>query len=164
MRLRPFGTGLALELARVPFHARLVLGRGGGPGSAIGELELYGPADVPVRPSPEQKRSWSAEKRRYIGRADAICVRTLGSLIKASDFAPSVSTASRQLDSLRPRAAETRLVQSFLRPLRNLARAARAATIANGENALPAAVAIGEYAMRFDKAAARYGLSHCTVR
>jgi hypothetical protein len=163
VRLAAFGTGLALELTRGPFHARYVLERQSGPASAIIGLDLYGPADPPAGPSASERRRWSADKRRYIGRADSICAHTVGHISHASDLASAVASALTQLQALRPPHGESSRVQAILRPLRNLAAAIRAANQANEEDAAAAAIATAEYAKRFDKAAARYGLTRCVI-
>jgi hypothetical protein len=163
VRSRPFGTGVSLELTRGAFHARYAMARGLAPGSGIIGLDLYGPANTLTRPSGAEKAQWSHEKRRYIDRANTICASTLGRMRKAADVAPAVSRASRALHALRPPSGDTEHVESFLRPLQSLARAMRALSVAKGEDALGAVIALGSYTKRFDRAAARYGLTRCTI-
>jgi len=163
VRLTSYGTGLALELTRGVFHARYVLERQSGPASAVIGLELYGPPDQPTRPSAAERQHWSADKRRYISQADSICARTLGHIKHPSELTPAIASALAELRALPPPRGETRRVQALLRPLRNLAAAIRAANQANGEAAAAAAIAMAEFAKRFDKAAARYGLTRCVL-
>jgi hypothetical protein len=163
VRTRAFGTGIALELERGSFHARYAVTRGLGPGSGIVGLDLYGPANVPARPSSEEQSRWSNEKRRYLAQADAICAKTLGRIMRAADAPPAVTEAAHELRALRAPSGEAQRVKTFLRPLDTLAQAVHALATAKGEDALAPAVALGTYAARFDRASARYGLTRCTL-
>jgi hypothetical protein len=162
VRSRPDGTGRSVEFTRAPDHARYVLSGGVGPGTEIVGLELYGPANVLARPSSTERSQWSGEKRRYIASADAICTRTLGRMREVADVAPAVAKAARELHTLRPPSGDSDRVKAMLRPLDTLVQAVRALKGAKGEDALGPAVALGTYATRFERAAARYGLTRCT--
>jgi len=157
VRLRPDGLGLSLELVRPSVHARYVIPRATEASSSTG-LELYGPPNTLARPSASERKRWRAAKRRYVVRADAICMRTLGRMKKIGDVAPAVTRAARDLHALRPPAGEEEQVQSFLRPLDTLVQSIGALKHAKGEDVLGPAVALGEYAKRLERAAARYGL------
>lgn len=158
VRSRPVGTGMSLELQRGQFHARYLVERT----ERITGLDVYGPANVLTRPSAEERARWSSAKRRYISQADAVCARTIGRIRASKDLAPAVTKADSQLRGLHPPSGEQARVNSFLRPLHALVQAAKQLRQAKGEDALPAAVALGEYAKRFERAAARYGLIRCT--
>jgi hypothetical protein len=71
-------------------------------------------------------------------------------------FAETLGNGLEELAALDAPGLEEEQVETFLRPLRNLVRAARALTDDRGEDALPAAVAVAEFAKRFNRAAARY--------
>lgn len=76
-------------------------------------------------------------------------------------IATALDEGVAELSALTPPSGEEREVELILRPLRNLARAAEALTDDKGEDALPAAVAVAEFAKRFNEAASRYGLASC---
>jgi hypothetical protein len=160
VRSRPDGTGRSVEFSRGPDHARYVVS--GDAGAEIVGLELYGPANVLARPSAAERSRWSGERRRYIARADAICARTLGRMKEVRDVAPAVTKTARELHALRAPSGDADGVKTMLRPLDTLVRALRALKAAKGEDALGPAVALGTYATRFERAAARYGLTRCT--
>jgi hypothetical protein len=75
-----------------------------------------------------------------------------------------LADTSRSLATLPPPKSEQEKVETFLRPLHDAVQAAQAADQAKGEDVLPAAVAIGQYATRFNRATARYGLDKCVLR
>jgi hypothetical protein len=77
------------------------------------------------------------------------------------DIAPALADGLEKLSALDPPRGEEKRVKRVLQPLRILVRAAQALTDDQGEDALPAAVAAGEFTKRFDKAASRYGLDVC---
>jgi hypothetical protein len=155
------GTNTSLELVRGVYHARYLIPPAGDRFPITG-LELYGPANVLARPTPAERARWSSAKRRYVAAADAVCSRTIGRMKKTRDVQPAVKKAARGLHALPPPAGETKRVESFLRPLDTLVRALQALAAAKGEDALGPAVALGEYVKRFERAAARYGLTRCT--
>jgi hypothetical protein len=161
VRSKPFGTGVSLELSRGSFHARYAMERGLGPGSGIIGLELYGPANVLARPSSAERSRWSNEKRRYVARANAICASTLRRMKKIADVEPAITRAARELHGLRAPSGDEQRVNALLRPLDTLVQAVRSLDSAKGEDALGPAVAFGTYATRFERAAARYGLTGC---
>src|SRR5437764_7015574 len=111
--LKPFGTGLALELTRERFHARYAIARDAGPASTIVGLDVFGSADVPLTPSAVQRRAWSHEKRRFVKQADVICAATIGRVTKGAQLRPAVAAAIRRLGALAPPAGEVSRVQSF---------------------------------------------------
>lgn len=155
---RPSRLGLSLELRRGVFHARYLLERTEG----ITGLDIYGAPNSLARPSAEERARWTNDKRRYVAQADAICSRTLGRMKAAHDLTPAVTNAARALHALRPPSGEAGKVRTFLQPLDGLVRALHSLSAAKGGDTLGAAVALGEYAKRFDRAAARYGLTRCT--
>jgi hypothetical protein len=157
------GAGAYLGLARGRFHARYTLANGlsGGPADKITELKIFGPPTRVAGPSTKEKNTWSTEKRAYVAKANAVCARTLSRLKNPHDVAPAFADAVKALGALRRPTGDEEKVASFLRPLRTLATAAQALSDGKGEDALPAVVAVGQSAKRFDKAAKRYGLDKC---
>jgi hypothetical protein len=162
VQVKSFGTGLSLELVRGRFHARYAFGRGANPGDEIVGLDIYGPPNVLPRPSSAERRRWSVAKRRYVARMDSICVQTLGGMKKAADIAPAISTAAQKLRALTPPSAEADAIKPFLRSLTNLSEAVHEAERTKGDEGLGAAVVVAGHARRFERAAARYGLTRCT--
>jgi hypothetical protein len=98
-------------------------------------LTVLGPPAPLPTPSAAERQDWSAEKKGFVADANATC----GQCRKQKEVDP------------------------VLRPLRNLARAAEALSDDEGEDATPAAVAVGEFAKRFTRAASRYGLDTCAT-
>jgi hypothetical protein len=159
-----FRTGAYLDLVQEPFQARYTIGSGlTGPEVSDVQLAVYGPPTKLARPSPAQRDGWSNEKRQYVQAANAVCSRTLGRLSDPDDLAPVLAEAAKELSALEPPPGEEAEVQSVLRPLRTLAKAARALADEEGEDALPAAVGVGEFGKRFIEAASRYGLDKCVL-
>jgi hypothetical protein len=157
-------TGAYLDLVRAAFHARYTLGDGlPRPGASFVQLAVFGPAAQLRRPSEAERRGWSELKRRYVRDANAVCSRTLGRLSDPDDLAPMLADTAKQLAALDPPPREEAAVRTFLRPLRNLARSARALTDEDGEDTLPAVVGVGEFSKRFIEAASRYGLDKCVL-
>jgi hypothetical protein len=83
-------------------------------------------------------------------------------MTKSADVAPAVIKAARELHALSAPSGEAQRVKTLLRPLDTLVKAVRALATAKGEDTLGPAVAVGMYATRFERAAARYGLTRCT--
>jgi hypothetical protein len=163
VRLRPFPTGEYLELRLGRFHARYGLERRVGHGAGITELDVVGPPTVAPSPSAAERDRWSAEKRRYVAAASAICVRTLGSVKNAHALSPALQTAARELASLPAPPGESRAARAVVRALRNFAAAARGLEHAKGEEALGAGIALADAAKRFDATARGYGLTKCAA-
>ena len=162
-RVRREEKGVYLELVRGEIHARYALSRLGGPADAIVEVSVAGPLTVVPAPSAAETAAWTPEKRRYVRAANAICSRALSHLSGPKQLPTALTMAVRSLTALSPPVGERQEVASFLRPLRLLAQAARVTNQAKGEDALPAVVAVAEYATRFSKAASRYGLDKCML-
>jgi hypothetical protein len=159
-----FRTGATLDLVQKQFHARYTIGPGlSGPGVSDVQLAVFGPQTQLARPSAGDRRGWSEARREYVRKANAVCTRTLGRLSDPDDVAPVLADAADQLSALEPPSGEEAEVQQFIRPLRNLARSARALMDEEGEDALPAAVGVGEFGKRFIEAASRYGLDDCVL-
>lgn len=163
-RVRREQNGTYLELVRGDVHARYTLPHLGGPGDSIVEVAVVGPATVFPVPSAAERAAWSPEKRRYVKSANRVCVREFARLVNPKQFARVLIEASRSLAALPPPEGEQEKVATFLRPLRNIAQAAQWAERAEGEDALPAVVGVGQYATRFNKATSRYGLDRCVLR
>ena len=158
------GTGAYLDLVQKQYHARYIIGTGlSGPGTSDVQLAVFGPQTQLPRPSAAERRGWSEAKREYVREANAVCRRTLGRLSDPDDVARVLAAGAEQLSALEPPPGEKDDVQRFLRPLRNLVRAAEALTDEEGEDALPAVVGVGEFSKRFIKAASRYGLDECVL-
>jgi hypothetical protein len=159
-----FRTGAYLDLVQKQFQARYTIGPGlSGPGVSDVQLAVFGPQTQLPRPSADERRRWSEARREYVRKANAICARTLGRLSDPDDLAPVLAAAAKQLSALKSPSREEAEVQRFLRPLHNLARAAEALADDEGEDALPAAVGVGEFSKRFNEAASRYGLDDCVL-
>jgi hypothetical protein len=125
-------------------------------------LTVFGPPTPLPAPSETDQEAWSADKRAYVRDANAICSRMLAqAAMDPEALAGALSDGLVDLTALDAPAAEGDQVENVLRPLRNLVRAARALSDDRGEDALPAAVAVAEFAKRFNRAAARYGLQKC---
>jgi hypothetical protein len=157
------GAGAYLDLVRGRFHARYTLANdlSGGPADTITELNVFGAATTVAGPSTKERNTWNAEKRDYVAKANAVCTRTLSRLANPHDVAPAFADAVKMFGALRRPTGDKNKIASFLRPLRALAAAAQALSDEKGEDALPAVVAVGQSAKRFDKAAKRYGLDKC---
>jgi hypothetical protein len=153
-----------LELVHGDVHARYTLSRLGGPGDSIVEVSVVGPQTLLPTPSAAEMAAWSPEKQKYVKDANRVCAREFARLGNPKKFARVLADTSRSLAALPPPEGVQEKVETFLRPLRNAVQAAQAADRAKGEDVLPAAVAIGQYATRFDKATARYGLDKCVLR
>lgn len=159
-----FKTGMLVNLVRGEFQARYTVMAGlTGPRSSFVQLQVYGPAVPLPRPSAAERRGWSKAKERYVSAANAVCARTLRRLTNPKDVAGVLADLSKQLSALKPPPGERDDVETFLRPLRYLARSAEALAHEKGEEALPAAVGVGEFTKRFVRAASRYGLDDCAV-
>jgi hypothetical protein len=161
--LERFAGGAHIDLVRQRLNARYTLGRDiFGPGSMV-QLSVFGPAAPIPRPSEAQRADWSAEKREYVRQANAVCTRTLRGLVAPDDIGTVLEALDKRLSDLEPPNGDEAEVRSFLRPLRNLRRAASALTDSEGEDALPAAVGVGEFTKQFVRAASRYGLVECVL-
>jgi hypothetical protein len=159
-----FETGVYLNLVQAEFHARYTVANAlaDGEGSMV-QVQVYGPANVLERPSVDERRAWSEAKRRYVREANDVCARTLRHLVDPSDVAPVLSQLERRLRALEPPPGDEEEVRTFLRPLHNLVLSAEALGDNEGEDALPAAVSVGEFTKRFVEAASRYGLDKCAL-
>jgi hypothetical protein len=156
-------SGGQLELARPPFHARYAIARGllAGSGEFV-DLRVIGPPTT--LPSTANTTAWSEAKRRYVVAANAVCMRTLsGHARKPARLAAALAKTAAGLTALTPPPGDEPAVTTFLRPLRRLAVAVKALNAARDEEALPAAVAVGEYTKQFNEAASRYGLARCVA-
>jgi hypothetical protein len=162
-RVRREEKGVYLELVRGDVHARYTLPRLGGPGDSIVEVSVAGPLTVLPGPAAADKAAWSPEKRRYVKDANAICSREFAHITGPKQLPTALVRASQSLAALLPPAGEQRKVATFLRPLHRMAQAAQLSKRAKGEDALPAVVALGQYATRFNKGASRYGLDKCML-
>lgn len=163
--------GVTIEIAHEPFVGTYMV-EGGDPllceaaslCLAGTMLTVLGPPTPLPAPSEAEQAAWSAEKREYVRDANAVCKKVLTRLAAQPDaFPETVASASEELAALDPPAGEERQVAQLLRPLANLVRAARALSDDRGEDALPAAVAVAEFAKRFNRAAAGYGLDRCAT-
>jgi hypothetical protein len=164
-------TGVTIEIAHAPFVATYMV-EGDDPllceaaarCLAGTMLTVFGPPTPLPAPSEAEQAAWSTEKREYLRDANAVCKKMLTRLAAQPDaFPETVVSASKELAALDPPAGEERRVAQLLRPLTNLVRAARALSDDRGEDALRAAVAVGEFAKRFNRAAAGYGLDQCAT-
>jgi hypothetical protein len=127
-------------------------------------VTVFGPPTPLPAPSEVERAAWSAAKRTYVGDANAVCKRMLAQASGRPDVFPeALGNGLKDLAALDAPAGEEDQVEEFLRPLRNLVRAARALSDDRGEDTLPAAVAVAEFAKRFNRAAARYGLDKCAT-
>ena len=162
-RVRREEKGVYLELVRGDVHARYTLSRLGGPADSIVEVSVAGPLTVLPAPSAADKAAWSPEKQRYVNDANVICLRAFSHVTGSKQLRVALTRALRSLASLAAPVGERQQVATFLRPLRLIDQAARVIDQANGEDVLPAVVAIAQYTTRFNKAASRYGLDKCAL-
>jgi hypothetical protein len=159
-----FETGSYLNLARAEFHARYTVADGlADPEQSFVQVQVYGPAQELRQPSAADRRAWGDARRRYVRDANAVCARTLTRLVDPSDVAPVLAELEDRLAALEPPPGERDETRSFMRPLRTLVRAAKALEDAKDEDALPAAVGVGEFTKRFVEAASSYGLDRCVL-
>jgi hypothetical protein len=126
-------------------------------------LTVAGPPTALPGPSEAERISWTAEKKAFIEDANAVCAEMQARMVEPDDVASVLADGLKRLADLTPPTGEEDDVNAVLRPLRNLARAADALTDEKGEDALPAAVGVGLFAGRFNKAASRYGLDTCAT-
>jgi hypothetical protein len=124
-------------------------------------LTIAGPPTPLPAPSVAERAGWSVEKEAFIEDGNAVCAEMQARMRDTSDFSSALADGLRELSSLHAPAGEEKDVERILRNLRNLARAADALTDDEGEDALPAAVGVGEFAKRFNAAASGYGLEVC---
>jgi hypothetical protein len=160
--------GVTLEIERGAYRAEYMLEPDDSdlchlaPRCVIGTmLTVAGPPPPLPAPSDAERASWTGEKRAFVEEANAVCAETETRLREPDDVAPALADALEKLSALEPPSGEERRVERILRPLRILVKAAEALAEDEGEDALPAAVAVGEFAKRFNKAASRYGLDVC---
>jgi hypothetical protein len=118
------------------------------------------PTPLP-QPSLDDREGWTTEKRAFVAAASTVCTEMQERMRDPGAIANALDEGLAELSALTPPAGEEREVDLILRPLRHLARAAAALTDDKGEDALPAAVAVGEFARRFNEVAIRYGLAAC---
>ena len=126
-------------------------------------LTVVGPPAPLPTPSAAERLAWSAEKKLFVADANALCAATQARMSDPENIAAALAEGLRELSALEAPSGEQKEVDAVLRPLRNLARAAEALSDDEGEDALPAAVAVGEFAKRFTRAASRYGLDTCAT-
>jgi hypothetical protein len=124
-------------------------------------LTIAGPARPLPAPSVAERARWSAEKKAFIEDANAACAEMQARMGNTNDISAALTAGLKGFSSLRAPAGEEMDVDRILKNLRNLARAAAALTDDKGEDALPAAVGVGEFTKRFNSAASRYGLEVC---
>jgi hypothetical protein len=125
-------------------------------------LTVVGPPAPLPAPSAEERASWSTEKSAFVKSGNAACARVRAHMKGPDDVFSALSEGLRDLSALKPPEGEEQRVNRVLRPLRNLVRAADALNNDEiGEDALPAAVAVGLFARRFNEEASRYGLDKC---
>jgi hypothetical protein len=159
-----FDSGAYVNLIRREFHARYTLATGlAPPGTSMVQVQVYGPANQLDRPPAAERQRWNEAKRRYVRDANAVCSRTLRRLTNPEHVVPVLTELADRLSALEPPPGEEEQVQSFLRPLRTLVRAAEALGDDEGEDALPALVGVGEFTKRFVEAASRYGVDKCAL-
>ena len=160
--------GATVELERGPFTATYALE----PDNAVvcrrtprcltgTTLTVYAPPAALPAPSAAERASWSAEKRAFVADANAVCTRMRARMADPDAAGAALSQGAGELAALEPPSGEQNEVDALLRPLRRLAEAARALTDGKGEDGLPALIAVGEFAKRFNEAASRYGLGAC---
>ena len=165
--------GVVVELERESFRATLMV-EAGDSDPILCEaaslclagtmLTVFGPPAPLPAPSAAERARWSVEKTTFVREADAVCTEMLARAARRPDaLADAFGNGYEELAALDAPAGEDDEVERILRPLRILVRAARALTDDEGEDALPAAVAVGEFAKRFNHAAARYGLEACAA-
>lgn len=127
-------------------------------------LTVVGPPAPLPAPSVEERATWSAEKTAFIESGNGACSRALAQMNGPEDVLSALREGLEELSALKPPEGEEEQVSRVLRPLRNLVRAAVALNDEEiGEGALPAAVAVGLFARRFNAAASRYGLESCAT-
>lgn len=124
-------------------------------------LTIAGPPTPLPAPSAAERAGWSVEKKAFIRNGNAACAEMQARISDTNDISSALADGLTKLSSLQAPAGEEKAVDRILRNLRNLARAADALTDDEGEDALPAAVGVGEFAKRFNAAASRYGLQVC---
>jgi hypothetical protein len=121
------------------------------------------PTPLPA-PTDAERALWSDEKKTFVHTANAVCKDMLTRAAeRPSAFSEALASGLEELAALAPPASDATTVEHLLRPLRTLVKAARALSDGRGEDALPAAVAVAEFAKRFNRAAARYGLDQCAM-
>jgi hypothetical protein len=126
-------------------------------------LTVLGPPAPLPTPSAAERQHWSAEKKGFVDDANAVCAAMQARMIDPERIAAALAEGLRELSALGAPSGELKEVDAVLRPLGNLARAAEALSDDEGEDALPAAVAVGEFTKRFTRAASRYGLDTCAT-
>jgi hypothetical protein len=157
--------GRTINLVRGRLHARYQLARGLTGADLIATLTLVGPPHVTPPPSAAAKARWTDAKRRFVTAANAVCAQTIGRrAVEPEELPDFVREAEQGFAMLKAPPGDERAVAAIKRALDQLNGAVHALAAARGEEGLPAAVAVGEYAKRFDKAARRYGLDRCAAR
>lgn len=166
--------GVIVELARDSFHATYMVEEDVRGDPTLCEatsfclagtmLSVSGhPAPLPG-PSAAERARWTVEKSTFVREANAICSEMLADAGRRPEaLVEAFGNGYKKLAALDAPVGEEDDVERVLRPLRILVRAARALTDGEGEDALPAAVAVGEFAKRFNRAAAQYGLQACAA-
>jgi hypothetical protein len=124
-------------------------------------LTVYAPPAPLPAPSEAERASWSPEKRAFVEDANVVCAETEARMRAPDDVAPVLADGLERLSALEPPSGEEKRVERILRPLRIVVKAAEALRDEDEENALPAAVALGEFIKRFNEAASRFGLDVC---
>jgi hypothetical protein len=124
-------------------------------------LTVAGPPAALPAPSAAERHGWSAEKKSFVVQANAVCAEMLARMSDQEAVSAALADGLGKLSALQAPSGEEHSVDAILRSLRNAARAAAALDDEEGEDALPAAVALAEFAKRFNRAAGRYGLGTC---
>jgi hypothetical protein len=165
-------------LRRGPYRARLALNPDHPNGfvdrlPALNEIMVFDLSRQPPPEPPPDPSGWSAEKRAFVARANAICARV------NRDVKPlEMRGAKRDRDVLRlagiwgdatddvaalePPAGDERAVAKIVVEFRRFERVLRILARVEGEMTLAAVVATFEQAKRAHKAAFRYGISGCS--
>jgi hypothetical protein len=126
-------------------------------------LTVYAPPTPLPAPSVAERDSWSAEKKAFVADANAVCAEMQTRMTDPDKISSALADGLEALSTLEPPSGEQKDVDAILRPLRKLVRGADALTDDEGEDVLPAAVAVGAFAKRFNEAASRYGLDACAT-
>lgn len=159
---------VTINLERPAYHARYVLEADNALLCKSGARCLAGmmlavatePTPLP-QPSASEREGWSVVKRAFVASANEVCDEMQARMRAPEAIASALADGVAALSALRPPPEEEREIERILTSLRRLARAAKALTDDKGEDALPAAVAVAEFAKRFNEASSRYGLDAC---
>jgi hypothetical protein len=140
---------------------------------ALNEIMVFDLSRQPPPEPPPDPSGWSAEKRAFVARANAICARVNrdvkplemrggkrdGDVLRLADI---WGDATDDVAALEPPAGDERAVEKILLEFHRFERVLRILARVEGEMTLAAAVATFEQAKRAHKAAFRYGISGCS--